>query len=183
MSDIWGYQPTTGYTAGTNLTGYKVEATDGSIGKVDKHSDEVGSSCIVVDTGVWIFGKHVLLPAGTITLIDASEKKIHVSRTKAEIKDSPSSTRTGTLATRAITTRSVNITTPPASDTSHEARGRGGPGIPWSTPAYPRRTGVGGTVAAVPTGQLEVSRSQMPSGQTSGDGETGHGTAVSAATP
>lgn len=89
MSDIWGYQPTTGYTAGTNLTGYKVEATDGSIGKVDKHSDEVGSSCIVVDTGVWIFGKHVLLPAGTITLIDASEKKIHVSRTKAEIKDSP----------------------------------------------------------------------------------------------
>ncbi|MET9471726.1 PRC-barrel domain containing protein [Streptomyces sp. NPDC002917] len=89
MSDIWGYQPTTGYTAGTNLTGYKVEATDGSIGKVDKHSDEVGSSCIVVDTGVWIFGKHVLLPAGTITLIDASEKKIHVSRTKAEIKESP----------------------------------------------------------------------------------------------
>lgn len=74
---------------GTNLTGYKVEATDGSIGKVDKHSDEVGSSCIVVDTGVWIFGKHVLLPAGTITLIDASEKKIHVSRTKAEIKESP----------------------------------------------------------------------------------------------
>ncbi|MFD7797331.1 PRC-barrel domain containing protein, partial [Streptomyces sp. NPDC059759] len=35
MSDsIWGYQPTTGHTAGTDLTGFKVEATDGSIGKV-----------------------------------------------------------------------------------------------------------------------------------------------------
>ncbi|MFF1401332.1 PRC-barrel domain containing protein, partial [Streptomyces sp. NPDC058287] len=33
MSDsIWGYQPTTGHTTGTDLTGYKVEATDGSIG-------------------------------------------------------------------------------------------------------------------------------------------------------
>ncbi|MFF3001180.1 PRC-barrel domain containing protein, partial [Streptomyces sp. NPDC057950] len=35
MSDsIWGYQPTTGHAAGTDLIGYKVEATDGSIGKV-----------------------------------------------------------------------------------------------------------------------------------------------------
>jgi hypothetical protein len=50
--NMWGYQPTTGHTEGNNLTGYKVEATDGSIGKVDKHFDEVGSSYLVVDTGV-----------------------------------------------------------------------------------------------------------------------------------
>ncbi|MET7802043.1 PRC-barrel domain containing protein [Streptomyces decoyicus] len=89
MSDIWGYQPTTGYTAGASLTGYKVEATDGSIGKVDKHSDEVGASYLVVDTGVWIFGKHVLLPAGTVSRIDDADEKIYVERTKAEIKDAP----------------------------------------------------------------------------------------------
>ncbi|MFF4974935.1 PRC-barrel domain-containing protein [Streptomyces sp. NPDC001083] len=90
MSDhIWGYQPTTGHTTGTDLTGYKVEATDGSIGKVDKHSDEVRSSYLVVDTGVWIFGKHVLLPAGTVTTIDQAEKKIYVALTKDQIKDSP----------------------------------------------------------------------------------------------
>ncbi|MCL7491558.1 MULTISPECIES: PRC-barrel domain containing protein [Streptomyces] len=89
MSDIWGYQPTAGYTAGASLTGYKVEATDGSIGKVDKHSDEVGASYLVVDTGVWIFGKHVLLPAGTVSRIDDAEEKIYVERTKAEIKDAP----------------------------------------------------------------------------------------------
>ncbi|MFE5524246.1 PRC-barrel domain containing protein, partial [Streptomyces virginiae] len=40
--NVWSYQPTSGHLAGTDLTGYKVEATDGSIGKVDKHSDEVG---------------------------------------------------------------------------------------------------------------------------------------------
>ncbi|WP_328405019.1 PRC-barrel domain-containing protein [Streptomyces sp. NBC_00390] len=89
MSDIWGYQPTTGYTAGTSLVGFKVEATDGSIGKVDKHSDEVGSSYLVVDTGVWIFGKHVLLPAGTVTRVDAAEEKIYVECTKDQIKDAP----------------------------------------------------------------------------------------------
>ncbi|MFJ6835531.1 PRC-barrel domain-containing protein [Streptomyces sp. NPDC091209] len=90
MSDnIWGYQPTTGHTAGTDLIGYKVEATDGSIGKVDKHSDDVNSAYLVVDTGVWIFGKHVLLPAGTVKSVDQAERKIYVDLTKEQIKDSP----------------------------------------------------------------------------------------------
>ncbi|MFD5515656.1 PRC-barrel domain-containing protein [Streptomyces sp. NPDC127066] len=90
MSDnIWGYQATTGHIAGTDLTGYKVEATDGSIGKVDKHSDDVSSSYLVVDTGVWIFGKHVLLPAGTVKTVDQAERKIYVALTKDQIKDSP----------------------------------------------------------------------------------------------
>ncbi|MGW2474510.1 PRC-barrel domain-containing protein [Streptomyces sp. NPDC001665] len=90
MSDnMWGYEPTSGYVAGADLTGYKVEATDGSIGKVDKHSDEVGSAYLVVDTGVWIFGKHVLLPAGTVSGVDAEARKIFVDLTKDQIKDSP----------------------------------------------------------------------------------------------
>ncbi|MFJ7965518.1 PRC-barrel domain-containing protein [Streptomyces sp. NPDC096324] len=90
MSDsLWGYQPTAGHTAGTDLTGYKVEATDGSIGKVDKHSDDVGSAYLVVDTGVWIFGKHVLLPAGTVQRVDHEERKIYAALTKDQIKDSP----------------------------------------------------------------------------------------------
>ncbi len=79
MTDnLWGYQPAAGHTVGTDLIGYKVEATDGSIGKVDKHSDDVTSSYLVVDTGVWIFGKHVLLPAGTVSRVDNDEKKVFV---------------------------------------------------------------------------------------------------------
>lgn len=90
MSDnIWGYQPTTGHTTGVDLIGYKVEAIDGSIGKVDKHSDDVNSAYLVVDTGVWIFGKHVLLPAGTVKSIDQAERTVFVDRTKEQIKDSP----------------------------------------------------------------------------------------------
>lgn len=87
--NIWGYHPASGHQTGTDLIGFKVEATDGSIGKIDKHSDGVGSAYLVVDTGVWIFGKHVLLPAGTITRIDIAEEKVYVDRTKDEIKDAP----------------------------------------------------------------------------------------------
>ncbi|MFD5767701.1 PRC-barrel domain-containing protein [Streptomyces sp. NPDC127049] len=87
--DIWVYRPNTGYQKGIDIVGYKVEATDGSIGKIDKHSEDVGASYLVVDTGVWIFGKHVLLPAGTIERIDTAEEKVYVSRTKDQIKDAP----------------------------------------------------------------------------------------------
>ncbi|WP_424216076.1 PRC-barrel domain-containing protein (plasmid) [Streptomyces sp. BI20] len=87
--NVWGYRETSGRAAGVDLTGYKVEATDGSIGKVDKHSDEVGSAYIVVDTGPWIFGKEVLLPAGTVSRIDTRDEKIFVERTKEQIKNAP----------------------------------------------------------------------------------------------
>ena len=62
--DIYTYQDQT--IGDADLIGYSVEATDGSIGKIDDATNEVGRSYIVVDTGPWIFGKHVLLPAGVV---------------------------------------------------------------------------------------------------------------------
>jgi len=72
-----------------DLTGFKVEATDGDIGKVDEATNEVGGSFIVVDTGPWIFGKKVMLPAGVFYDIAAATETILVSRTKDEIKNAP----------------------------------------------------------------------------------------------
>ncbi len=72
-----------------DLSGFKVEALDGSIGKVDEATKDAGGSFIVVDTGPWIFGKKVLLPAGLITDIDPDAETIFVSRTKDEIKNAP----------------------------------------------------------------------------------------------
>ncbi|MFC9336886.1 MULTISPECIES: PRC-barrel domain-containing protein [unclassified Streptomyces] len=86
---MWNYKSTSGHLAGTDLTGYKVEATDGSIGKVDKHSDEVDDSYLVVDTGVWIFGKEVLLPASTIVRVDPEAGKVFADLTKEQIKNAP----------------------------------------------------------------------------------------------
>ena len=72
-----------------DLTGFKVEARDGGIGKVDEATHEAGGSYVVVDTGPWIFGKKVLLPAGVIDRVDSVSQTVFVNRTKDEIKDSP----------------------------------------------------------------------------------------------
>ena len=66
-----------------------MEALDGSIGKVDRATNETGRSSIVVDTGPWIFGKKVLLPAGVIDRVDREEECVYVHRTKDEIKGAP----------------------------------------------------------------------------------------------
>ncbi len=88
--DLWSYRDSLDGTGqDLDVAGYDVEATDGRIGSVDDATYEVGESYVVVDTGPWIFGKKVLLPAGVVTLIDPQEKKVFVSRTKQEIKNAP----------------------------------------------------------------------------------------------
>ena len=92
-TDIWSYREagTLGVdvAGGIDMTGYSVEAIDGGIGKVDEATYDVGSSYIVVDTGPWIFGKKVMLPAGVIRSIDTTDERVFVNRTKDQIKDSP----------------------------------------------------------------------------------------------
>jgi hypothetical protein len=76
-------------TQGIDVSGFAVEALDGSIGKVDEATYEEGANGLVVDTGPWIFGKKVVLPAGVIDRVDAGDEKVYVHRTKDQIKDSP----------------------------------------------------------------------------------------------
>ena len=86
--DMWTYRDSA-WTTTSNLIGYEVEATDGSIGKVDEATYDVGESYIVVDTGPWIFGKKVLLPAGIVDRVDRDDETVFVDRTKDEIKNAP----------------------------------------------------------------------------------------------
>lgn len=86
--DPWSYRDDAGVN-GVDLVGYKVEATDGGIGKVDRASHDVGSSYLVVDTGPWIFGKRVMLPAGVINHVDHEDQKVYVDRSKDQIKAAP----------------------------------------------------------------------------------------------
>jgi len=85
--ELWAYaDPAMG---ALDLRGYSVEARDGGIGKVDRVSDELDARYIVVDTGPWILGKKVLLPAGVIGRIDPDTETVFVSRTKAEVQNAP----------------------------------------------------------------------------------------------
>jgi hypothetical protein len=87
-TNIWTYSREH-VTEPLAVDGFKVEATDGDIGKVDEATYDVGSSFIVVDTGPWILGRKVVLPAGAIERIDLDNEKIQVRLTKDQIKSSP----------------------------------------------------------------------------------------------
>jgi hypothetical protein len=87
MQEMWTYRDE--MIGDIDIAGWSVEAVDGGIGKVDEATYEVGTSYLVVDTGPWIFGKKVLLPAGVIDRIDAETATVYVDRTKDEIKNAP----------------------------------------------------------------------------------------------
>jgi hypothetical protein len=89
-TNLWSYRETlTTDIATRDVVGYDVEATDGSIGKIDKASVEAPRRYLVVDTGFWIFGKKRLIPAGVVTSVDHEERKVFVSMTKDQIKSAP----------------------------------------------------------------------------------------------
>jgi hypothetical protein len=84
--DIWTF--TAGAPA-VDLSGFKVEARDGDIGKVDEATTEAGGSFLVVDTGPWIFGKKVMIPAGVVRDVDLDAEHVFVDLTKDQIKSAP----------------------------------------------------------------------------------------------
>jgi hypothetical protein len=85
--DLWTYREET--IGDIDLTGYSVEAADGGIGKIDEATYEAGSSYLVIDTGPWIFGKRVCVPAGVVDRIDTANERVFVDLTKDQIKDAP----------------------------------------------------------------------------------------------
>jgi len=90
-TSIWVYHDTLRprLTNAKDIVGYDVEATDDSIGKVDKRSTEAGRDYLVVDTGFWIFGHKRLIPAGVVRDVDHDARKVYVTMTKDQIKNAP----------------------------------------------------------------------------------------------
>jgi hypothetical protein len=88
VNSIWTYAPGLEPQENT-LTGFTVEAPDGTVGQVERQSDRPGARHCVVDTGVWVFGKSLLIPAGIVTRVDPASKVVTVARTKDEIKAAP----------------------------------------------------------------------------------------------
>ncbi|MFF8594031.1 PRC-barrel domain containing protein [Streptomyces sp. NPDC015220] len=89
VDSIWSYPPQAVGAQGEDVTGFTVVASDGVIGHVDREADHFGMRHLVVDTGVWVFGKSVLVPVGVVTGIDREERRIAVACSRAEIKAAP----------------------------------------------------------------------------------------------
>ncbi|MFJ4902428.1 MULTISPECIES: PRC-barrel domain containing protein [unclassified Streptomyces] len=89
MSSLWMYGQESGYAPRQSLVGFTVEAADGGIGHVDRQQDQTGIQHLIVDTGVWKFGRSVLIPAGAVTAIDTQTQTVKVSPSREEIKAAP----------------------------------------------------------------------------------------------
>jgi hypothetical protein len=87
LIDIWAYPEDEWSTM--DLTGFKVEATDGEIGTVDEATKGTGANYLVLKTGPWIFGKKIMLPAGVISGIDPDGRKVFVNVSKNQIENAP----------------------------------------------------------------------------------------------
>ncbi|MFD4026097.1 PRC-barrel domain containing protein [Streptomyces sp. NPDC058576] len=89
MGDVWGFGQDSGYVPGQALVGFSVEAADGVIGHVERQEDEPGRQHLVVDTGVWKFGRSVLIPAGAVIAVDSGAQTVKVGASRDEIKSAP----------------------------------------------------------------------------------------------
>ncbi|MFI1226721.1 MULTISPECIES: PRC-barrel domain containing protein [unclassified Streptomyces] len=89
MGDVWAFGRDSGYAAGQSLAGFSVEAADGVIGHAERQEDEPGMQHLVVDTGVWKFGRSVLIPAGAVTAVDTGAQTVKVAPSREEIKSAP----------------------------------------------------------------------------------------------
>jgi hypothetical protein len=88
-SRVWDFRPDAGWAPEFDLIGYHVEAIDGSLGRVSQSTHVTNGSFMLVDTGPWIFGRTVVIPAGIVTHIDHTGRRIYLECTKEQVKGSP----------------------------------------------------------------------------------------------
>ncbi|MEU9270958.1 MULTISPECIES: PRC-barrel domain containing protein [unclassified Streptomyces] len=89
IDGIWSYTPDSGHAEGQDLTDYAVMTADGTLGHVEREADPLGMRHLVVDTGVWLFGRSAVVPVGVVTGVDHTERKVTLGCTGDEVKDAP----------------------------------------------------------------------------------------------
>lgn len=88
-TELWTFTDAAVAGGDVDLSGWAVEAVDGEIGTIDEATYDAGASFIVVDTGTWIFGRTVLLPAGVVERLDPESERVFLAKTKEEVKNAP----------------------------------------------------------------------------------------------
>ncbi|WP_299531544.1 PRC-barrel domain containing protein [uncultured Streptomyces sp.] len=89
MTDIWCGPAAQHAFAGADPTEFTVEAEDGGIGTVDRRSLVPEFDHLVVDAGVWKFGRSIAIPMGLVESVDQERRVIRLRCTKDQVKDAP----------------------------------------------------------------------------------------------
>jgi hypothetical protein len=181
--ELWGFRAGVG-GEGADLSGMGVHAVDGGLGKVQEVVERESRTFLVVDTGPWIFGKTIKLPAGLVSGVDPAQGIVFVDRPKDEVKSAPE--QDGDLFDEtahedALTRHYASAqddgaavpapSGPPAADASTPAPG----GMPPAGPGA--RPGAAPVDAGPAAGDLAGERDddEAPSGRAAGDRESGEG--------
>ncbi|RAG80897.1 PRC-barrel domain containing protein [Streptacidiphilus pinicola] len=72
-----------------SLTTYTVHAEDGRLGTVLRTVDEPGTGLLLVNTGPWIFGRLLAVPAGLIAEVDRDAETLRVAGTRKHLRRAP----------------------------------------------------------------------------------------------
>jgi hypothetical protein len=72
-----------------DIDGFTVLAGDDEVGRVVQATFEPGSSCVVIETGLRLVGRRVLVPASFFTTVDVRAETLGVSLTQPQIEDAP----------------------------------------------------------------------------------------------
>ena len=85
-SDAPGFSAAEADRGELDLSGYAAEASDGGVGTVESAAPDGG---YLVDTGPWILGRTVRVPAGAVGRVDHAARVVHVTLTRDQVKDLP----------------------------------------------------------------------------------------------
>jgi hypothetical protein len=87
-TQLWSF-PHGALGADDSVKGYRVEATDGAAGTVAWACYEPDESYLVVTRRHQLREQHHVVPAGAVQRIDADERTVRLSLTRAEIEALP----------------------------------------------------------------------------------------------
>jgi hypothetical protein len=88
--NVWQYRESMAFSAsGVDVSGFEVVDSDGSIGTVDRASNEVSVNYIIVGTGDWLSGRKVILPAACVERINPRSRKVFIDLSMDDIRHAP----------------------------------------------------------------------------------------------
>jgi hypothetical protein len=86
--ELWTFRDQA--VARVDLTGFELQALDGSLGTVAQSIEGSGGGYLVVDPGVAMpLGRQVLVPVGLVEKVDVDQRRVSVRADREQIRNAP----------------------------------------------------------------------------------------------
>ena len=87
-TELWSFRDQA--VARVDLTGFELQALDGSLGTVAQSIEGSGGGYLVVDPGVAMpLGRHLLVPVGLVEKVEVDQRRVSVRAEREQIRNAP----------------------------------------------------------------------------------------------